>query len=62
MCKGPEAENWWSEESNVLKDLHVCGLLSKEEKDLSYGWKGKSWGRGPKESDFKDNGNDIRML
>lgn len=62
MCKDPEAENWWFEELNVLKDLHICGLVSKEEKGLSYGFKGMSWGRGPKELDFKDNGNDIWML
>lgn len=42
--ESPEAENWWSEELNVLKDLHVGGLLSKEEKDLAYDGKGRAGG------------------
>ena len=29
MCKGPEAENGWFEELNVLKeDLYICSMNS----------------------------------
>lgn len=36
--QGPEAESWWSEELKVLKDLLLCSMVSKEEKEGPMLW------------------------